>query len=576
MQYKLPQTLSLMLAALLTLFAGCTSNLQDHVFPAPGSRNVNIDTHLVINFPSTPTLGSSGFVRVYDASNGKLVDSLDMSLPSGLTRPRTYGPECDYTKVPYDYSRSVVPTNKNTIPGTPSGGAEPTPRDMQLTIIGGFTDGFRFHPIIIRENTATIYLHNNMLEYGHSYYVTIDEGVLQCGDFSGVEKGQWRFSTSKRGPTDPRNLRVSSNGKADFSTVQGALDAVPDFCPEPTLIMVEEGDYEELVYARNKTNVIIRGAGMDKTHVHYANNEVFNPHPILLKTNERRGTFPSRRAAFMLDNCSDIILEDISIATDLYGQAEGLLLNGERIALNRVRIKGSGDALQANGTIYMQDSEVIGDGDTILGRGSLYAYRSKFYNHGGPFSWVRNFLPDHGNVFVECHFEGLPDRLADYGRTNVNHGTGYPEAEFVVIDCTTRHFLPAGWSSIGFESAKMLEFQTRDADTGQLVDVSKRHKWSRQLDALRDADLIASYRDPAFVLKGWNPRAQHCGQCQHGSESCQHHSAAAHQHSENCAHSGGGHHGGENCAHRAEGHHGSESCNHEGEACSHGAAGHNH
>ena len=48
------------------------------------------------------------------------------------------------------------------------------------------------------------------------------------------------------------------------------------------------------------------------------------------------GTFPSRRAAFMLDNCSDILLEDLTIATDLHGQAEGLLLNGERIALYSV------------------------------------------------------------------------------------------------------------------------------------------------------------------------------------------------------------------------------------------------
>ena len=51
----------------------------------------------------------------------------------------------------------------------------------------------------------------------------------------------------------------------------------------------------------------------------------------------------------------------------------------------------------------------------------------------------------------------------------------------------------------------MLEFATRDADSGLLVDVSRRHKWSRQLDAQKDAALIASYSDPAFVLDGWSP-----------------------------------------------------------------------
>lgn len=493
-----------LLVALLPLLAGCATSTVSY-FPEKGAKGVNPDTHLVLTFDQTPVIGNTGFIRIWDAATGELVDSLDMSLPAGLTKSRTYGPECDYMRTPYDYSRSYVATNRNTIPGTPSGAAEPTPRDMQLTIIGGFTDGFRFHPIIVHENVATIYPHNNMLEYGHSYYVTIDEGVLVCGDFKGIKKGEWKFKTKKNGPADPHHLKVAADGSGDFNTVQGALDAIPDFCEETTIINIAAGDYEEIVYARNKSNVIIRGAGMDETKVHYANNEVFNPHPLLVKTNEWPGTFPSRRAAFALDNCSDFVIEDITIATDLRGQAEGLLINGERMALYNVRIIGSGDALQANGSVYMQDSEVIGDVDTILGRGSLFAYHCKFYNHGGPFSWVRNVKPAHGDVFVECHFEGLPDRLADYGRTNTNHGTSYPDAEFVVINCTTRHFNPLGWSAIGEKSASMLEYQTRDADSGELVDVSKRHPYSRQLDAVKDAAMIADYSNPAFVLGGWEP-----------------------------------------------------------------------
>ena len=91
-------------------------------------------------------------------------------------------------------------------------------------------------------------------------------------------------------------------------------------------------------------------------------------------------------------------------------------------------------------------------------------------------------------------------------KTNTNHGTAYPDAEFVVINCTTRHFNPQGWSAIGEKSSTMLEFRTRDADSGELVDVSKRHPFSRQLDEKKDADLLAKYQDPAFVLAGWTPK----------------------------------------------------------------------
>ena len=73
---------------------------------------------------------------------------------------------------------------------------------------------------------------------------------------------------------------------------------------------------------------------------------------MTVKNNEKEGAFPYRRAAFALDHCDDVIIEDITIATDLKGQAEGLLLNGDRVALYDVRIIGDGDALQANGTIY--------------------------------------------------------------------------------------------------------------------------------------------------------------------------------------------------------------------------------
>jgi len=495
----------LSLLPILTL--SCKGNEGVTFSPSKGSKNINPDTHLCITFPGTPTVGTSGMIRIYDAATGKVADSLDMSLPAGLTESRTYPPECDYTKVPYDYSREEVATNKNTLPGTPSGTAEATPRDMQLTIIGGFTDGFRFHPVLVRGNTAVIYPHNNMLEYGKSYYVTIDEGVISYEDFKGIRGKEWKFTTKASAPSPgQRHLRVACDGSGDFNTVQGALDAVPDFCSDTTYIDIEEGDYEEIVYARNKRNVVISGAGKDKTHVHYANNEVFNPHPVLVKTNEWRGTFPSRRAAFALDNCSDIVLRDISIATDLKGQAEGLLLNGERIALYNVKISGSGDALQANGTIYMEQCEVEGDADTILGRGSLFAYKSSFINHGGPLSWVRNVKPDHGDVFVECHFEGKGDRPADFGRTGNNHGRSYPDAEFVVINCTTRNFNPSGWSEIGCKSATMLEFGTRDADSGAPVNLKERHPYARVLDENKDAALITSYSSPEFVLKGWNPR----------------------------------------------------------------------
>ena len=89
------------------------------------------------------------------------------------------------------------------------------------------------------------------------------------------------------------------------------------------------------------------------------------------------------------------------------------MLNGERIALYRVHVIGSGDALQANGTIYMEACQIDGDMDTILGRGSLFAYRCDLRNSGGAFSWVRNTAGNHGDVFVECTFACPDGRMGE-------------------------------------------------------------------------------------------------------------------------------------------------------------------
>ena len=168
-----------------------------------------------------------------------------------------------------------------------------------------------------------------MLDYGHTYYVTVDPEVFSTskGRFKGISKKDgWRFSVRPSAPSaENRRLIVAADGSGDFNTLQGAMDFIPDFNDDHWTVFIKNGDYEELVYFRNKRNVTIEGESRDGVYVHYANNEVFNPHPDDVSTNEWLGTFPSRRAAFMMDNCTGMVLRNFTVATTLVGQAEGLL-----------------------------------------------------------------------------------------------------------------------------------------------------------------------------------------------------------------------------------------------------------
>ncbi len=469
--------------------------------PENGSVAVNIDTHLTLTLTDSVRIGCKGCVSVYDKKTGKLVDCLDMSIPAGPTLSQPKNPLAQYTRVPYIY-RSQSITNRNTKAGTPSGVNAWDQGNYQLDIIGGFSDAFHFYPLIAHGRTVTIYLHHNMLEYGHEYYVTIDQGVIE--NFRGVKgKKAWTFRTKEQAPSaSQRLLTVTADGSGDFSTVQGALDHIPDSVASAAdgyQVFIKNGDYEELVYFRNKRFVTIEGESREGVLVHYPNNEVFNPHPADIKTNEVKGTFPSRRAAFAIDNCSDLTLRNLTVKTDCKGQAEGLLVNGERNFFDNVHVIGDGDALQANGSCYWLNCTIEGGGDTILGRGP------SFFNHCtitsyGAFMWIRNTAENHGNIFVDCHLKGLSP-YAELGRLPDNKGKNYPHAECVLLNCTLENIPAQGWGTIdpSASTATILEFNSHDVD-GNPIDTSQRNPRMRQLDPLRDASIIGSYSDSHWVL----------------------------------------------------------------------------
>ena len=482
-------------------------------FPADKSVEVNPDTHLVLTFPGTPTPGKSGQIRIYDAADNRLIDTLDLSIPAGPepAAGRAPAPAAPMTPIPYEYVIGRRATNANTVPGAPSGIAVPTPATSQLTIIGGFTDAFHFYPVIIHDNTATIYPHNNLLTYNKTYYVQIDPGVLNVADgtFTGITGSGWTFTTKRSAPAaNSTRLVVSADSSGDFDTVQGALDFIPDstsVAARRVTIFIRNGTYEEIVYFRNKTNVTLLGEDREKVVVTYPNNEVFNPHPANVGTNEVPGTFPSRRASFMGDNSRGIQLVNFSIRNPTNGQAEGLLLMGSENIVSNVNIAGSGDALQLNGSTYLNDCLLEGAGDSILGRGPEFFDHCELHSRG-PYMWIRNTDANHGNVFVNSKFLTPGNGMTEIARAPTNNGKNYPYAEAVLINCILGGISPVGWGAMGGDTTHMhyWEYNSTNASDGKPVDVSQRKPESRQLTLPKDAEIIANYSNPSYVL-GWTP-----------------------------------------------------------------------
>lgn len=496
---------TLLLTAALALAAASSAQAAPaKLFPANGAQAVNPDAVLKLTFSSPPKIGKSGKIRIYETGTDKLIDTLDMAIPAGPTE-RSTAPQAPYISTPYPYD-GPHHTNVDTKPGTPSAGAAPTDgARYQLTIIGGFTDGFHFYPITVDANTATIHPHNNLLQYGKSYYVQIDPGVLAADGFNGVSGKAWRFVTKAHAPkAGTRDVTVSADGKGDFNTVQGAIDWTPDHAKSRITIHIRNGLYQEIVYFRNKDNLTFQGQDADKTLVRYANNEVLNPHPVNIATNEWPGTYPSRRAAFDSDHSNGIHVIDMTVETSAPGQSEGLLMTGEHNILKNVNIIGGGDAAQLNGTVYIDGGSVDGTGDTILGRGATY-FDHTVLRSTRVFMWIRNTEANHGNVFNHCTFIGT-DGPTDLVRSPGNNTRTYPYAEAVFLHSTLINITPEGFGEVDHGGkVRLWEFDSRDKE-GRPVDVTRRVRDSRQLDAVKDAKIIADYSNPTFVLGGWNPK----------------------------------------------------------------------
>ena len=87
-----------------------------------------------------------------------------------------------------------------------------------------------------------------------------------------------------------------------------------------------------------------------------------------------------------------------------------------------------------------------------------------------------------------------------------NNGITYPYAEAVLINCHLKGIPAAGWVPLADDTTHThpWEFNSTDPD-GKPIDTTQRHAVSRQLTAAADAQTIANYSNPAFVLGGWTP-----------------------------------------------------------------------
>lgn len=261
------------------------------------------------------------------------------------------------------------------------------------------------------------------------------------------------------------NSVVDQSGSGDYTTVQDAINAVPDSNPDRTVIFIRNGVYHEKIdVPYQKINITLIGEDVYKTFISYNDNNSLTPTDQSFKTH----TFCANADNFTALN---ITFENTS---GNRGQALAFSSYGDKQIFYHCRFLGYQDTYFINYRCrdYMKDCFIEGATDFIYGFGiGVYdsclihssrtgtqitaAATSSFIRFGLTFrdcrltgssgvSGVYLGRPWHNKphvAYITCY---EPSIVAPAGWTNMNSGLNPIFAEY---NCTGPGFIPASRST---------------------------------------------------------------------------------------------------------------------------------
>lgn len=248
-----------------------------------------------------------------------------------------------------------------------------------------------------------------------------------------------------------KRIVVAQKGKADFKSIQGAINSLSDTSATPRIIYVKNGVYREKIYLE-KHNIILEGESREKTILTAA----------IARDEWRCFHNEDWGVATLNINSSDITLKNLTVINS-YGfdsladrrifcpsdtsnpnRIKTITPKGHQMALrtmNGTRIKAihchfkayAGDTVSPwntdMGMFYFKDCIMEGGVDFYCPRGWAYAEDCKFITHTGDAAiWHDGSMhEDSKTVLVNCSFQGYDGfRLGRYHR----------DAQFYLINCS--------------------------------------------------------------------------------------------------------------------------------------------
>lgn len=245
-----------------------------------------------------------------------------------------------------------------------------------------------------------------------------------------------------------KSINVAQKGKADFRSIQEAINSLSDSAASPRIIHIANGVYHEKIFI-TKHNIILEGADRDKTVITQD-----------IARDEWRCDHPDDWGVATLNlNGNDITLKNLTVANDYgFNYKEPRIVNcaadtithkktitggGHQMALRSMKSTRlsaincrfrayAGDTVSPwnlnDGMFYFKDCYMEGGVDFYCPRGWAYAENCHFYSNTGPAAiWHDGSGKyDFKAVLRNCSFDGYEGfKLGRY----------HKDAQFYLIDC---------------------------------------------------------------------------------------------------------------------------------------------
>ena len=234
---------------------------------------------------------------------------------------------------------------------------------------------------------------------------------------------------------------VAKDGSGDFTTVQDAINAIPDFRKNRTTIFIKSGIYKEkLILPASKTNVSFIGEKAETTILTYDD--------FASKKNrfgEEVGTTGSTSFYIFGEGfrAENITFEN---SAGPVGQAVAVRIDGDKVAFKNCRFLGNQDTLYPHGDRsrqYYKNCYIEGTVDFIFGWSTAVFDNCTIFckDHGYITAPSTLEETEFGFVFLNCKITGEAPAASFYlGRP------WRPYGKSVFIGCELgAHIKPEGW-----------------------------------------------------------------------------------------------------------------------------------